>query len=515
MAVGMGIGRRLRETAFALAACLVLSAPATAGGTPEPIVALPSWSPLIKRVLPAVVNVAAEIPADAVSTDDGQSDDGADGQENPAESPFYDFLRRYFGRRGLPSGTPPLPPGVKAAVNGKIMSLGSAFIIDPAGYIVTNYHVVAKATKITVVFQDNSRHLAEVVGTDRKIDIALLKVSVKRKLPFVEWGDSGKVEAGDWVMTVGNPFGLGGTVTAGIVSAMGRDLQQGPFDDFLQIDAPINRGNSGGPTFDRTGRVVGINTAIYSPSGGSVGIGFAIPSGIAKVIVQRLRETGHARHGYLGIGVQPISPEIARVLHMDPDKPQGLLINEVAPDSPAAKAGIEPGDVIKEADGHPVQVSHDVSILVVTAKVGDRLRMKLDRNGAAQDVEVIVGQTPTKDQQAAQQQPGGDAADVPTVRGIWFASLTPDLRRELELTATVQGVAIGGIQTKSPAAAIGLAPGDVIASIDRQVVTNPAEAAEKLRSAAEQGDVLLLVNRHGNAKFMVLPAQNDDEKATP
>ncbi len=513
----------LRRPAVALGVCLGLSGlPLGAhaasdqtelkGRPADMVVPLPSWAPLIKRVLPAVVNVSAEIPRDAVSAGDEQPDEDPDEQPLSPESPFYDFLRRYFGQRALPPRTPllpPVPPRTNAAAGGKIMSLGSAFIIDPSGYIVTNYHVVARATKITVIFQDNSRHLATVVGTDPKIDIALLKVSVRRKLPYVEWGDSNKVEAGDWVMAVGNPFGLGGTVTVGIISALGRDLQQGPFDDFLQIDAPINRGNSGGPTFDRTGRVVGINTAIYTPNGGSIGIGFAIPSGVAKVIVRRLRETGHARHGYLGISVQPITPEIAQALHMDSDKPLGLLVNDVAADSPAAEAGIQPGDVIEEADGHAVAVTHDISILVVTARVGDKLRVKLERDGVKRNVEVTVGQAPSSDEPATAAQHPGKVADTPVVRGMWFANLTPDVRRGLKLAATVQGVVIGGVEANSAAATIGLVPGDVVISINRRPVTEPASATEKLRTAADAGSVLLLVNRHGSNQFMVLPAKNE------
>ncbi|MDR3438598.1 Do family serine endopeptidase [Telmatospirillum sp.] len=498
--------------AIAGIACLMVPgaalAQSPASSPPIPSVSLPSWSPLVKRVLPAVVNVAAEIPPEAVPTGSESPGENPAARENPAQSPFDDFLRHYFERRGLPDGTP-TSPGTKTATGGKIISVGSAFIIDPSGYIVTNNHVVARATKITVVFQDNSRHSAEVVGSDPKIDIALLKVSGTGKLPFLQWGDSNKVEVGDWVMTVGNPFGLGGTVTAGIVSALGRDLQQGPFDDFLQIDAPINRGSSGGPTFDTSGRVVGINAAIYSPTGGSVGIGFAIPSSIAKVIVQKLRETGHADHGYLGISIQTISPPIARALHMDTENPQGLLVNEVVADSPAAKAGIQTGDVIKEADGHAVQVPHDISKFVVTAKVGDKLRLTLDRNGTSQKLEVIVAPAPTAEQLAATtRNPSGGPSETPTVMGLWFADLTPDLRRELHLPPKAEGAVIGGVEANSAASTIGLVPGDVVTSIDRQPVTNPADATQKLRTAAGQGDVLILVNRHGSSEFMVLSKEN-------
>lgn len=516
MAFAITIDQALRAALVAMLTCSVWPARAQSGdatsGLPAPavppaetLVSLPSWSPLIKRVLPAVVNVSAEIPIEAAS-----AGDGADGQSGPAETPFSDFLRRYFEQHGLPPGTAPLPPATRPVAGSKVMSLGSAFIIDPAGYIVTNNHVVDHATKITVIFQDNSRRSATLVGHDSKIDIALLKVSVRHNLPFLQWGDSNKVEVGDWVMAVGNPFGLGGTVTAGIVSAVGRDLQQGPFDDFLQIDAPINRGNSGGPTFDVTGRVVGINTAIFSPTGGSVGIGFAIPSSIAQIIVQRLRDTGHASHGYLGVSVQQITPEIARALHMDPDRPRGLLVGDVTPDSPAAKAGLQPGDVIEAANGQAVEVSHDISKFVVTAKVGDDLHVVVDRDGKKQTLTLVVGQTPPHERHSADGQdqsvaPGDDSS----VQGLWFAALTSDRRREFGLDATVQGVVVGGIKTNSSAAGVGLMQGDVVRSIDRQPVSDPADALRKLRTAAAAGDVLLLVDRRGSSEFIVLPVQGD------
>ena len=461
-----------------------------------PVVPLPSWAPLVKRVLPAVVNVTAEINPEAA--------EAAAREENSrsASPSFDDFLRRYFEEHGLAQ---PLPPGTPTGAKGKVMSAGSAFIVDPAGYVVTNNHVVAGSSKITVILQDNSRHTAELVGADPKIDIALLKISVKRKLPVLQWGDSNRVAVGDWVMAVGNPFGLGGTVTAGIVSALGRDLQQGPFDDFLQIDAPINRGNSGGPTLDVEGRVVGINSAIYSPTGGSVGIGFAIPSNIAKVIVQKLKDKGEAEHGFLGFSVQSISPDIADALHLDPDKPQGLLVNDVVPQGPAANAGVQTGDVIVEANGQPVLISHDISKFVINSKVGDVLHLTALRFDKSMKFDIPLTKTPSQAQLTAWMEgPAADHAKVPAALGIWFANLTDDLRRELHLAPTVHGVVIGGIEPKSPATAIGLMPGDVVVSINRQTINDPARATNLLLGAATEGEVLILVNRHGDSQFMVL-----------
>ncbi len=466
-----------------------------------PIVSLPSWSPLVKKAMPAVVNISAEISPEAAAQAHGHEAAGDSGS-------FDDFLRRYFEQRGqqMPGGSESLSPGTRAAVNGKVMSLGSAFIIDPAGYIVTNNHVVAGATKITVILQDNSRHVADLVGADPKIDLALLKIATKRKLPALQWGDSNKVAVGDWVLAVGNPFGLGGTVTAGIVSALGRDLQQGPFDDFLQIDAPINRGNSGGPTFDIEGHVVGINTAIYSPSGGSVGIGFAIPSNIAKVIVQKLREGGQPDHGFLGFAIQSIDPDIARILHLDPDKPQGLLVSDIVPQSPAAKAGLQVGDVITQADGHPVLVNHDISKFIVTAHIGDVLHLTVLRGEQTVKLDLTLIKQPSPEQlNAWLTGPDAPRAGPPMALGMWFAALNEDAHHELHLPPTVTGVLVGGIAEKSPGASIGLLPGDVLVSVNREPVANPAEATAKLKAAASDGDVLILVNRHGDPQFMVLP----------
>ena len=491
-----------------LAACALLlfgaqiapaSAQDSAARLPSaPIVSLPSWSPLVKKAMPAVVNISAEIAPEAAAAEAHVRQEGEPGS-------LDEFLRRYFEQHGQPGGEP-LSPGTRTSATGKVVSLGSAFIIDPAGYIVTNHHVVAGATKITVILQDNSRHIAELVGEDPKIDLALLKIATKRKLPALQWGDSNRVMVGDWVLAVGNPFGLGGTVTAGIVSALGRDLQQGPFDDFLQIDAPINRGNSGGPTFDTEGHVVGINTAIYSPSGGSVGIGFAIPSNIARVIVQKLRDGGTPDHGFLGFSIQSIDPDIARALHLDPEKPQGLLVSDVIPQSPAFKAGLRAGDVVTQADGHPVLVNHDISKFIVTAKIGDVLHLVVSRDDKPVKIDLTLIKEPTPDQLTAWLTGTETPRGPPAALGMWFAALTEDMHRELHLAPTIQGVVIGGIAEKSPAASIGLLPGDVLTSVNRQPVANPAEAIATLTAGIAEGDVLILVNRHGDAQFMVLPA---------
>jgi serine protease Do len=468
-------------------------------------IALPTLAPLVKKVMPSVVNIVAEIPAESVV----ESAETATGEGGQGQTPFDDFMRRYFEQHGLP--TP--PPAAKPGAGAKGVSLGSGFVVDPAGYIVTNNHVIATATKITVVFQDNSKHPATVVGVDTKTDLAVLKIATKAKLAALQWGDSDKVEVGDWVMTVGNPFGLGGTVTTGIVSALGRDIQHGPFDDFLQIDAPINRGSSGGPTFDTSGRVVGINTAIYSPSGGNVGIGFAIPSSIGRLVVKHLQEEGHANHGYLGVSVQVVGPEIAGALHMDPVNPQGLIIVDVSNDSPAAEAGLQIGDVIKSANGKPALATHDVSRLVGAARVGDKLVLAIDRDGTAMKIDVTIGKAVRTDPNAP---PAAVAAtEGPTqtnsARGMWFTALSSEVREEINLSPSATGVVIGGIADDSPAVSAGLLAGDVVLSVGRVAVASPTDAARKLQLVSSTGDVLMLINRHGTLQFVALPAESDGE----
>src|SRR5712691_3133324 len=309
----------------------------------ETAVALPSLNPLVQRVLPAVVNISAQISSEGAA----QPEQSAE-ESDQSSTPFDELLKRFFENRGTPQ------PGREA------VALGSGFIVDPAGYIVTNSHVAANAAKITAILQDNSRHPAKVIGRDDKTDLALIKIDSKEKLAFVAWGDSEQAKVGDWVVAVGNSFGLGGTVTAGIISALGRNINEGPYDDFIQIDAPINRGNSGGPTFNLSGEVIGINTAIYSPTGGSVGIGFAVPSNTGNSIIAQLKEKGRVTRGWLGVGIQRITTAIAQSLGMDPDHPGGALVAAVTPNSPAAKAGIKQGDVVVGAGGHPVKNLNDL-----------------------------------------------------------------------------------------------------------------------------------------------------------
>jgi serine protease Do len=456
-------------------------------------ITLPSFSPLVERVEPAVVNISVELKEKAAAQDEGNT-----GQEGALPfgqggTPFDEFLHRFFEQ-----------PFQSQNPAEKIMALGSGFIIDPRGYIVTNNHVVANADKVTVIFQDNSRHTAKVVGRDEKTDVALLKIDTNQQLPYVTWGNSDDVKVGDWVVAIGNPFGLGGTVTAGIVSALGRNINEGPYDDFLQIDAPINRGNSGGPTFDLHGRVIGINTAIYSPSGGSVGIGFAVPSDTGKYVIDQLEEHGHVTWGWLGVAIQSITPSIAKGLGLNPEQSAGALVASVVPDSPAAKAGLKSGDVITAAGGHRIKTVHDLPRLVATVPVGSKLSLTILRNGKEEEsLEATIGEMPQKVASAQQAEPPSVAL------GMELVPLTPRLRSQLQVPKNVNGVVIDHIANDSPARALGLQTGDVIESIDRKPVTTPPEAAAQLKEAANQGNVLLLVNRHGTNEFVGLSIENN------
>jgi len=302
------------------------------------------------------------------------------------------------------------------------------------------------------------------------------------------------------VAAVGNQFGLHGTVTAGIISALGRNIDEGPYD-FIQIDAPINRGNSGGPTFNLSGEVIGINTAIYSPSGGSVGIGFAVPSNTAKSVVAQLKEKGRVTRGWLGIAIQSISPDIAKSLGLDPEKPSGALVASVTPESPAAKAGLKPGDVILSATGQPIKAVHDLPRLVAAAPIGQKFDLTIRRNGKEMNVAATLAEMPENPQQAAASPSGEEQA---TSLGLQLSSVTPALRRQFRIPKDVEGVVVTKVADDSPAVALGIKPGDVIMSIDQHPATTPQQAAAELKQAATQGNILLLLNRHGATQFVGL-----------
>ena len=486
------------RTGVAVLALLVASAAATA----EPAAStLPSLAPLVQLVMPAVVGISVDQKSLDVTdgSDEDDNDIAPDLQRwSPQGTPFDDLLRRSVdvphGQLGLPDLLQPRQHEV---------ALGSGFIIDPSGLVVTNDHVVDGGKTITVALQDGRKLVARLLGRDAKTDLALLKIDAAAPLPFVSWGDSGTLQPGDWVVAVGSASGLGGTVSAGIVSARGRDIDDGPYDDFLQIDAPINRGNSGGPSFGLDGRVIGINTAIYTPNGGSVGVAFAIPSNRAQSIVTQLREHGKVSRGWLGVDIQAVTPSIARALGL-PDA-HGALVNEVEKDSPAAKAGIREGDVIQAFNGHTVDRMHALPMAVADTPVGSDAKVRLWRHGVAMTLGVhLVEQT--TDLEAVV--PSGNSAAG--AFGIGLGPLTPELRQRLELPSQLQGAVIRSISKSSPLNDLELEPNDVILSVNQHPVTTPAEAERLLEqaAAAPHKHVLLLINRNGENEYLAWSEQN-------
>jgi serine protease Do len=342
---------------------------------------LPSLAPLVARVAPAVVDVSAvETPRLASHREGlaGSSFHGSAGEHGSVE----ELLRHFFDDDETAAGR-------------HVVASGSGFIIDPSGYIVTSNELATSGDKLDVTLPDHSSHPARVIGRDDTTDLALIKIETHQKLPYLTWGDSESAAVGDWVIAIGNSFGLSGTVTAGIISAVGRSLGDGSYDDLMQIDAPINRGDSGGPTFDLSGRVIGVNTALYSPSGGSAGIGFAVPADIARKVVAQLRAHGRATWGWLGVSLKSLTPALARRLGLDPDGLRGAVVASVTPHGPAARAGLRPGDVITAAAGRPVADVHDLPRLVERAPVGSRLALVVRRRGQERTIAARIAEKPS------------------------------------------------------------------------------------------------------------------------
>jgi len=480
--------------------------PSLSSSTPL-VTNVPSFAPLVKKVMPAVVNISATISSggqrtdEAGGTDEDQQDNDQGSDMGPMQgfpqSPFDQMLRRFFDQQG--QGAPQLHEhGV---------ALGSGFIIDPSGYVVTNNHVVEHAEKVTVIFQDGSKHPAKIIGRDKKTDLALLKIDAPNPLPYVTWGNSDSEQVGDWVVAVGNPFGLGGSVSPGTIAARGRDINAGPYDDFLQIDASINKGNSGGPTFNLDGQVVGINTAIYSPNGGSVGIGFAIPSDLAKPVIDQLREHGKVERSWLGVQIQDVTPELAKSLGLP--KAEGALVASVTPDSPAAKAGFKQGDVILSFDGHHIDKFRDLPILVAETPTNQTATMQVWHDNAEATISAKVAKMPANVQVA---QNGSD--ENSNTMGLRLAPLDSTWRAKLHLDRDVKGVVVTGVSDGSPLADLGLRRGDVIEAINRHPVTRPDEAAAALNAAESDKDnqnVLILLNRNGINQYVAHSLSNQDQ----
>jgi serine protease Do len=512
---------RLKKTraavlGFGLGATLALSPLVWAQAPPaavEPAPASPpatgllpqqSFAPLVKRVLPAVVNISVTEKSDANVASD----------QLPEEfrgSPFDEFLHRFFEQQqhGGQFGAHPFSEGPGEESGAKRIALGSGFIVDPSGIIVTNNHVVGEAAKVEIILQDNSRYTAKIIGRDPHTDLAVLKINADKPLPYVTFGDSRVAQVGDWVVAVGNPFGLGGSVTTGIISARGRDIHSGQFDDFLQIDAPINRGNSGGPTFNLNGEVIGINTAIYSPNGGSVGIGFAVPSSVAKTVVTQLEAHGKVSRGWLGVQIQEVTPAIAASLGLKGE--HGALVAVVTPDSPGAHAGLKQGDVILSFNGTEVKELRDLPRLVTAMAPGSAAALTVWRNGQTSELRTTLAEAPENPRvaSAAPEQSGKDEGQA---LGMHFTELTNDLRRELHVGHDVHGVVISDIDSGSPADTLGFVRGDVLVSIDQQPVRSPEEAVRQLKEIASspKKTALLLLDRHGVTQYVGVNLRKDE-----
>ena len=452
------------------------------------------FSQLAARLVGVVVNI---------STTQATAAPGAKGtpetQVAPG-SPLDEFFRDFFGDKGAPGA--PNSSAPRAA------SLGSGFIVDPSGIIVTNTHVIANAEQITVTLSDDTTLQAEVLGRDAVTDLAVLKVEPKSPLPAAVWGDSAKTKVGDWVLAIGNPFGLGGSVTAGIISATARDIHSGPYDDYLQTDASINRGNSGGPMFSLSGEVIGINTAIFSPSGGSIGIGFAIPSALARPIIEQLRATGKVERGWIGARIQPVTDEIAEAVGLD--KSRGAMIAAIDPASPAAQAKLQPGDIILSYDGKPIDRSRQLPRLVADTPPETPVKLMVWRDGKEQEVELKIAAlnpnrapAPAPEPEKPKPPPSIDAL------GLKLVKLTAELRKQFSIPDAAKGVVISEISQNSPGATQGLRPGDLVVALGHEPVAGLEELQQKIAAAKKNGrkNVLVRVEREGNTRFVALPLE--------
>jgi serine protease Do len=417
----------------------------------------------------------------------------------PKGSPFEEFFNDFFDEQekdGLPR---------------KVSSLGSGFVIDPSGLIVTNNHVIEGADEIIINFTNGSKlKVSKVLGHDPKTDLALLKVEPKEPLKAASFGDSAKMRVGDWVMAIGNPFGLGGTVTVGIISAKKRDINSGPYDDFLQTDAAINRGNSGGPLFNMDGEVIGVNTAIISPTGGSIGIGFAVPSNSAVQVVDQLKQFGETRRGWLGVHVQNVTGEIAQSLGLK--EPAGALVASVSPGSPAATAGIQPSDVILKFDDQVIDTMRSLPRAVASTPIGKAIDTEIWRKGETLHLNVTVGRLPEEDE-ATEPEPSIDAEqpeepDHEDLLGLSMAPLTDELRSQFHIGKGVEGVVITEVDADSPAAQKYVKPGDVIVEVTQERVTDPQEVLARIEAVKKSGrkSVLLLISdAKGGLRFVAVP----------
>jgi serine protease Do len=498
-----------RAAAVALAVAIAVPMAVVAPIVPTYAKAAPdSFADLAGKLLPAVVNIS--------STQDLQASRGGPGAGPevpmfPPGSPFEQFFKDFLNRN-KPGGQ-----GDKGAPapERRMQSLGSGFIIDPSGLVVTNNHVIEGADEITVTLQDNTSLKAKVLGRDETGDIALLQVKTDKQLPAVQFGDSDAERVGDWVLAIGNPFGLGGTVTAGIVSARGRDIHQGPYDDFIQTDAAINRGNSGGPLFNMDGQVIGMNTAIYSPSGGSIGIGFSIPANLVKAVVTQLKDFGHPRRGWLGVRIQQVTPDIAESLGLH--DASGAMVAGENDGGPADKAKIHNGDIILKFNGQDVKEMRSLPRIVADSEVGKSVPVLLWRDGKQVTVQATLDEKPDDVKVVASASPTEKPAQKTTEisgLGVKLAPITQEMKDKFSLGTDQKGVVITDVTPNSPAAERGLKAGDVIVEVQQGAVASPSDVQQKVDSVRKENrkSVLMLIQRQDGLQWVPLSLSGDKDK---
>jgi serine protease Do len=491
--------RRPALAAIAVSALMLptLTAPASARG-PDGI------ADVAERVIDAVVNISTS--QNVASRNQGGGGGGA--MPNLPNDPQLDELfRDFFNRRGQQGDNQNRGGNTPRRVN----SLGSGFIIDSAGIVVTNNHVIADADEITVILNDGSRIKADLIGKDQKTDLALLRIKTEKQLKSVKFGNSDGLRLGEWVIAIGNPFSLGGTVTAGIVSARNRDINSGPYDNYIQTDAAINRGNSGGPLFNLDGEVVGINTAIISPSGGSIGIGFAVPSKTALAVIDQLKNFGETRRGWLGVRIQQVTDEIAESLGIKPAR--GALVAGVDEKGPAKPAGIEPGDVIVKFDGQDIREMRDLPRVVADTPVGKDVPVLVIRKGREETKTVTLGRLEDGEKQAALTTPQNTPEVKPVIKktlGLELSNMSDDLRKKYKIKDTVKGIVILGIDAGSPAADKRLNAGDTIVEIAQEAVASADDfqaKIDKLKKDGRRSALLLVASAEGELRFVALALQ--------
>ena len=495
----------LAMVAAAALALPLLAAPAAARG-PDNI------ADVAEAVIDAVVNISTSqtVAAGGPSRTGPESRPGPQGPEGrqgqlPPGSPFEEFFDEFFKNRrgqGDPKGGDRTPR--------RVNSLGSGFVIDADGIVVTNNHVIADADEITVIFNDGSKLKAELIGKDSKTDLAVLRVKPEKPLKAVKFGNSEKLRLGEWVIAIGNPFSLGGSVTAGIVSARNRDINSGPYDNYIQTDAAINRGNSGGPLFNLDGEVVGVNTAIISPSGGSIGIGFAVPANTALAVIDQLREFKEVRRGWLGVRIQQVTDEIADSLGIKPTR--GALVAGIDDKGPAKPAGIEPGDVIVKFDGKDIKEMRDLPKIVGDTPIGKDVPVVVIRKGKEETKTVRLGRLEDTPQQASVKTdaPAPDKPVVQKALGLNLANMSDDLRKKYKIKDGVKGVVIVDVDANSPAAEKRLNAGDVIVKVTDEEVANAADVQKRIDQLKKDGKktaLLLVANAEGDVRFVALALQ--------